>query len=113
MSTAATQKVQLQPVPLPPLAWFDGTVHQILAQPGENFFVFTMQDGSGKSAILRIANPHSGAPLPGVTEDNIIYDLMKEAYLRNLKIEVGYRDFGPDAQSGIHNLCIDRVSFSQ
>ena len=111
MSSQLAQK--MQPITLPSLVWVTGTVHQILVQPGERFYVFSVRDVKGNSVILRIADPHSGAPLSGVTEDNLIYDLMKEAYFRNLTVEVGYRDFGPDPQAGINKLCIDRVSLYQ
>jgi hypothetical protein len=62
---------------------------------------------------LRIGDAHTGAPLIGVDAGNLIFDLMKEAYFRKLNVEVGYRDFGPDPQAGINNLCIDRVSLAQ
>jgi hypothetical protein len=38
---------------------------------------------------------------------------MKEAYFRNLQVQVGYRDFGPDPQAGINKLVIDRVLLTQ
>jgi len=106
----ATPKLVTQPVSLPPLVWIDGSVEQILVQPGEAFYVFTVRDANGDAVVLRIADPHTGAPLHTVTEDNLIYDLMKEAYFRNLKVEVGYRDFGYDPQAGINKLVVDRVS---
>lgn len=98
----------IQPIPLPPFAWAKGTVQQILVQPGEKFFVFSVKENAD-TLILRIADPHTGLPIV-VTADNPIFDLMKEAYFRNLTVEVGYRDFGNDPQAGIKNLCIDRVS---
>ena len=104
--------IAMKPVQLPPLVWATGTIHQILVQPGENFYVFSLRE-IASTVILRIADPHTGAPLNGVTAANPIYDLMKEAYLRKLNVEVGYRDFGPDPQSGINKLCIDRVSLTQ
>ena len=102
----------MKPTALPPLVWATGTVHQILVQPGEKFFVFAIRE-TKDTVFLRIADAHTGTPIPNVTSDNPIYDLLKEAYLRKLNVEVGYRDFGPDPQSGINNLCIDRVSLSQ
>jgi hypothetical protein len=48
-----------------------------------------------------------------VTSNNPVFDLLKEAYFRKLNVEVGYRDFGPDPQSGINKLCVDRVSLVQ
>jgi hypothetical protein len=94
------------------LVWATGTVHQILVQPGENFYVFAIKQAAA-TVILRIADAHSGAPIAGVSSVNLIYDLLKEAYFRKLNVEVGYRDFGPDPQSGINKLCIDRVSLAQ
>ena len=101
----------IKPVTLPALVWAQGTVHQILVQPGEKFYVFAIQDAKG-TVILRIGDAHTGAPIV-MTSDNPVYDLLKEAYFRKLTVEVGYRDFGPDPQSGINNLCIDRVSLTQ
>ncbi len=103
----------MKPVSLPPLVWATGTVHQVLVQPGEWFYVFALRKSNGTTVILRIADAHTGAPLAGVTTDNLVYDLMKEAYFRQLTVAVGYRDFGPDPQSGINKLCIDRVSLTQ
>ncbi len=103
----------MQPATLPPLVWASGTLHQVLVQPGEQFYVYALREANGTTVFLRIADPHTGAPLPGVTTDNLIYDLMKEAYFRQLTVEVGYRDFGPDPQAGINKLCIDRVSLTQ
>jgi hypothetical protein len=102
----------MKPATLPPLVWATGTVHQILVQPGEKFYVFSVRQASD-TVILRIADPHTSAPLSAVTSDNLEYDVMKEAYFRNLTVEVGYRDFGPDPQSGINKLCIDRVRLTQ
>ncbi len=110
-----TQKLAtiMQPAVLPPLVWATGTIHQILVQPGEQFYVFTLRETNGTFVILRIADPHTGTPLAGVTTGNLVYDLMKEAYFRKLSVEVGYRDFGPDPQAGINKLVIDRVSLYQ
>ena len=95
----------------PPLKWAKGTVQQVLVQPGEQFYVFTVRDAAG-TAILRIADPHTGAPVTA-NAANPIYDLMKEAYFRKLMVEVGYRDFGNDPQAGAKKLVIDRVSLNQ
>ncbi len=105
--------IAMQPVSLPALIWATGTIHQILVQPGEKFYVFALRESNGTTVILRIADAHTGMPMSGVTSDNPVYDLMKEAYFRNLTVEVGYRDFGPDPQAGINKLCIDRVSLVQ
>jgi hypothetical protein len=108
----AQSKSPAQP-PLPELKWVTGTVHQILVQPGERFYVFSLQEADGTSVTLRIADPHTGKPIADVTSSNPIYDLLKEAFFRKLNVEVGYRDFGPDPQAGINKLCIDRVSLRQ
>jgi hypothetical protein len=115
MAAATTPKLaaMMQPATLPALLWATGTVHQMLVQPGEKFYVFALRDANGKTVFLRIADAHTGAPLAGVDADNLVFDLMKEAYFRKLNVEVGYRDFGPDPQSGINKLCIDRVSLNQ
>ena len=103
----------MQPASMTPLVWADGTIHQILVQPGERFYVFALRKTDGTTVFLRIADAHTGTPLNGVSTGNLVYDLMKEAYFRKLIVEVGYRDFGPDPQSGINKLCIDRVSLVQ
>ena len=100
------------PIAQPPLVWATGTVQQILVQPGEKFYVFAVREAKD-TLFLRIGDAHTGAHLVGVGADNLVFDLMKEAYFRKLSVEVGYRDFGPDPQAGINNLCIDRVSLSQ
>ncbi|HEV2423295.1 MAG TPA: hypothetical protein VGZ29_00555 [Terriglobia bacterium] len=110
--TVSLKSLESKPILQPNLVWATGTVSQILVQPGEQFYIFALRT-STSTILLRIANPHTGAPLPGVTSDNPIFDLMKEVYLRKLNVEVGYRDFGPDPQSGINKLCIDRVSLTQ
>ncbi len=103
----------MQSMGLPPLVWAAGTVYQILVQPGERFYVFALCKSDGTSVFLRIADAHTGTPLDGITNGNLVYDLMKEAYFRKLTVAVGDRDFGPDPQSGINKLCIDRVSLTQ
>ncbi len=110
---AARLALDIKPLALPSLAWVTGIVHEILVQPGEQFYIFAIQPANGSTVILRIADPHTGAPLAGVTEDNLIYDTMKEAYFRKLNVQVAYRDFGPDPQAGINKLVIDRVILTQ
>ena len=100
-------------VNMPALQWAVGTVHEILVQPGEKFYVFTVRQANNTTLVLRIADPHTGSPLNGVNADNLEYDTMKEAYFRNLQVQVGYRDFGPDPQAGIENLTIERVILTQ
>jgi hypothetical protein len=108
----ALTPLEVKPLQQPPLVWATGTVHQILVQPGEQFYIFALRNAT-ETLFLRIADPHTGAPLAGVTSDNLVFDLLKEAYLQKLSVQVGYRDFGPDPQAGINKLCIDRVSLTQ
>jgi hypothetical protein len=105
--------VDMKPLTLPPLVWVAGTVYEILVQPGEQFYVFAIKPAKGSGVILRIADAHTGAPMSSVTTGNLVYDLMKEAYFRKLNVQVAYRDFGQDPQSGINKLCIDRVILTQ
>lgn len=105
--------VDMKPAALPALAWIAGTVHEILVQPGEQFYIFGIQPASGPTLFLRIADAHTGAPLTNVTSDTLTYDVLKEAYFRKLNVQVAYRDFGPDPQAGINKLCIDRVILTQ
>jgi hypothetical protein len=98
---------------LPVLQWATGQLHEILVQPGESFYIFSLRKTDNTNVILRIADPHTGAPLTPVAAGNLIFDLMKEAYFRKLQVEVGYRDFGPDPQAGINKLVIDRVILTQ
>lgn len=105
--------INMQPLALPALAWAVGTVHEILMQPGERFYLFSIRQSDGTTVFVRIGDPHSGAPLSSVSSDNLLYDLLKEAYFRQLNVQVAYRNFGPDPQAGINNLCIDRVILTQ
>ena len=105
--------VDMKPAALPPLAWAVGTVHEILVQPGEQFYVFAIQPANGPTVLVRIADPHTGAPLTSVDTGSLVYDTLKEAYFRKLDVQVAYRDFGPDPQSGTNKLCIDRVILTQ
>lgn len=104
---------ETKPLAMPALAWVTGTVHEILVQPGEAFYVHAVQPTKGSTVIVRIADPYTGAALPGVTSGNLVYDTMKEAYMRKLSVQVAYRDFGPDPQAGINRLVIDRGILTQ
>jgi hypothetical protein len=112
-TTATKLTVDMKPATPPALVWAVGTVHEILMQPGEQFYLFSIQQTNGTTVFVRIADAHTGAPIPSVTTDNVVYDLLKEAYFRKLNVQVAYRDFGPDPQSGINKLCIDRVILTQ
>ena len=119
MSATVTPTVGLRlaanatPAALPALQWATGLLSEILVQPGESFYIFSLRKADNTTVILRIADPHTGAPLNPVAAGNLIYDLMKEAYLRKLQVEVGFRDFGPDPQAGINKIVIDRVMLTQ
>lgn len=119
MSATVTPTVGLRlaanatPAALPALQWATGSLHEILVQPGESFSIFSLRKTDNTTVILRIADPHTGATLTPVTAENLIYDLMKQAYFGKLQVEVGYRDFGPDPQAGINKLVIDRVILTQ
>lgn len=108
-----TASVDMKLLSLPPLKWVAGTVNEILVQPGEQFYLFAVKPANGSGVLVRIADAHTWATISSVTTDNLVYDLMKEAYFRKLNVQVGYRDFGPDPQSGINKLCIDRVILAQ
>jgi hypothetical protein len=108
-----TASVDMKPLSLSSLMWVAGIVSEILVQPREQFYVFAVTPTNGSGVILRIADAHTGAPISSVTSNNLIYDLMKEAYFRKLNVQVAYRDFGPDPQSGMNKLCIDRVILTQ
>ena len=105
--------VEKKPAAMPALAWVTGTVHEILVQPGENFYLFSIRQTNGNTIFVRIADAHTGAPITSVSTANLAWDLLKEAYFRNLNVQVGYRDFGPDPQAGINKLCVDRVILTQ
>lgn len=106
---AANMTTTVQPL----LQWATGLLHEMLVQPGENFYIFSLRMVNNTTVILRIADPHTGVPLTAVTTGNLVYDLMKQAYFQKLQVEVGYRDFGPDPQAGINKLVIDRVILNQ
>lgn len=105
--------IDMQPKALPALLWAAGTVHEILMQPGEQFYLFSVRKMDNSTIFVRIADPHTGAPIANVTSDNLLYDMMKAAYFQKLNVQVGYRDFGPDPQAGINKLVIDRVILTQ
>jgi len=115
MSPTVSPKItiDMKPAALPALAWAVGTVHEVLMQPGEQFYLFSIKQANGTTLFVRIGDAHTGAPIASVTAGNLVYDVMKEAYFRKLNVQVAYRDFGPDPQSGINNLCIDRVILTQ
>lgn len=109
--SVSLKSLQVKPAQLPNLTWATGTVNQILVQPGENFYIFALKTTTN-TILLRLADSTTGAPMSNVTTNNPIFNLMTEAYMRKLNVEVGYRDFGPDPQSGINKLCIDRISLT-
>ena len=101
---------QLHPIPKftpPALVWVTGKIKQMLNQEKEHFYVLTVNDGK-KSVVLRFGDPYSGV-CDVMTTSNTMYSLMEKAFFANMTVEVGYRDFGYDAQAGIEKLIIDRV----
>ena len=100
---------QLHPIPkfIPPaLVWVTGKIKQILNQEKEHFYVLTVNDGK-KSVILRFGDPYTGT-CDALTTASTTYSLMEKAFFANMTVEIGYRDFGFDAQAGIEKLIIDR-----
>lgn len=97
---------------LPALQWANGTVWEILIEPAQKLYAFSVQlEPDHDTATFRIADPHTGAPLPVVDAQSLVYDVMKEACLGNRQVQVGYRDFGPSSQADIgRNFVIDRVT---
>jgi hypothetical protein len=93
----------------PPLQWVTGTVGQILVQPKEKYYVFSLQSDDGTTTFVRFCDPETGAQ-GEVTASSPDYDLLKEAYFRGLRIQVGVRGFGYDSQAGAQKNCLDRVS---
>jgi hypothetical protein len=101
---------QLHPIPKltpPALVWVTGKIKQMLNQEKEHFYVLNVNDGK-KSFILRFGDPYTGI-CDAMTTANTMYSLMEKAFFANMTVEVGYRDWGYDAQSGIEKLIIDRV----
>jgi hypothetical protein len=93
----------------PPLQWVTGTVGQILVQPKEKYYVFSLQSDDGTTTFVRFCDPETGAQ-GAMTASSLDYDLLKEAYFRGLRIQVGVRGFGYDSQAGAQKNCLDRVS---
>ena len=105
----AVQPASLLAAPTPPLQWVTGTVGQILVQPKEKYYVFSLQSDDGTTTFVRFCDPETGAQA-AVTASSPDYDLLKEAYFRGLRIQVGVRGFGYDPQAGAQKNCLDRVS---
>jgi hypothetical protein len=101
---------QLHPTPKftpPALVWITGKIKQILNQDKEHFYVLSVNDGK-KSVIVRFGDPYTGN-CDALTTANPMYSLMEKAFFANMTVEIGYRDFGYDAQAGIEKFIIDRV----
>ena len=101
---------QLHPIPKftpPALVWITGKIKQILNQDKEHFYVLSVNDGK-KSVIVRFGDPYTGT-CDAITSTNPMYSLMQKAFFANMTVEIGYRDFGYDAQAGIEKCIIDRA----
>jgi hypothetical protein len=109
LTLAAFVPVSLHAAPAPPLQWVVGQVGQILVQPNEKYYIFSLQSDDGTTTFVRFCDPSTGAGVP-VTAGSRDYDLLKEAYFRDLRIQVGVRSFGYDPQAGTQKNCLDRVT---
>jgi hypothetical protein len=97
------------PAEAPALKWVRGTLTQMLVQPKENYYVFTLRDTDGTTTLIRLCDPATGAVSP-VKADDPLYDVLRESFFRGRKVQAGVRDFGHDPQSGSPKICVDRVS---
>lgn len=111
ITTAPEKRAAPQPASTPALKWINGKIQQILLQDKERFYVVTMIDGN-KTFTARFGDPYTGKS-DALSTDNPMYSLIEKAFLQNRDVSLGVRDFGFDAQSGIENLVIDRVSISR
>lgn len=93
----------------PPLKWVMGKITQMLVQPKENYYTFFVRDANGAMILIRLCDPYTSAAGPVTTSDPA-YDLLRESYFRGSSVEVGFREFGYDSQSGTPRNCVDRVS---
>jgi hypothetical protein len=93
----------------PPLKWVSGKITQMLVQPKENYYTFFVRDAEGAMTLIRLCDPYTAAAAP-VTAADPAYDLLRESFFRGRPVEVGFRAFGYDSQSGAPRNCIDRVS---
>lgn len=90
----------------PPFSWVNGTVATFTFQQG-NFNVVGIKTAKG-TEFVRFCDSATGVDL-SLTTANVQYDLLKTAYDKGKKVQVGITDFGNDPQSGMKKLCIDRV----
>jgi hypothetical protein len=109
LTLAAFAPVSLHAAPAPPLQWVVGQVGQILVQPNEKFYTFSLQGDDGTTTFVRFCDPSTGAETQ-VTTGSPDYDLLKEAYFRGLRLQVGMRSFGYDPQAGGQKNCLDRLT---
>jgi hypothetical protein len=95
----------------PPLKWAGGTITQMLVQPKESYYTFFVRDAEGAMTLVRLCDPETSAAGP-VTASDPLFDVLRGAFFRGDPIEVGYRPFGYDSQSGSPRNCVDRVSLT-
>jgi hypothetical protein len=90
----------------PPFKWVNGTVATFTFQQG-NFNVVGIKSAQG-TRFVRFCRSTDGKDID-LTANNVQYDLLKTAYMKDSSVLVGVYDFGKDPQSGIERLCINRV----
>lgn len=91
-----------------PFRWIRGEVKAFVSQEG-NYNIVSLITRGKKRELVRFCSPITGADIEMVPE-NLQYDLLKTAYLKEKSVNVGVRDFGRDAL-GSPRLCIERVIF--
>ena len=91
------------------LSWVAGTVDGFTSQQGRgiNVTLVGIKTTQGKKYV-RFCDSTNGADI-SLTANNVLYDLLKTAYMKGVSVQVGVYDFGNDPQWGIEKLCIDRV----
>jgi hypothetical protein len=109
VSALVIQPFQLQAENGPAFKWVSGKITQMLVQPKENYYTFFVRDDEGGMTLVRLCDPNTGAAAPVTTVDPT-YDLLRESFFRGSPVEVGFRAFGYDSQSGTPRNCVDRVS---
>ena len=92
---------------IPPLLWATGTISEILIQPKELFYVVAVRDNN-KTTILQFGDPYTGA-YHTVSGTDANYQLVQQAFFAKHTVQIGFRDWGFNAQAGTERLIIDRV----
>lgn len=108
MTTAAKVRIPQPTATIPDLKWVAGRISQLLLQEKEHFYLVGVEDGQ-TTQFVRFGDAYSGK-VGALSANYPMYALIQQAFFLNQKVEIGVRDFGPDPQSGIQKLIIDRVS---